>query len=159
MSALVPESDDSEGEEAPELVSFGSLLNVSEGAVMVKRAGPGGTSAADRALTGDLEGKVPVTILCGFLGSGKTTLLKRLVLGDHGLEIAVVENEFGDTQGLESIIATEGERTLAIDGSIVELRNGCVCCSVKDELVSTLETRLDRRRWVGSSSLSRTSVS
>jgi G3E family GTPase len=82
-------------------------------------------------------GKVPVTVLCGFLGSGKTTLLRRILENQAGLRIAVVENEFGDTRGLETLLA--GATALDADGRVVELRNGCVCCSTKGELASALE--------------------
>ena len=80
---------------------------------------------------------VPVTVLCGFLGAGKTTILKRILENENGLRIAVVENEFGDTRGLETLLA--GASALDADGRIVELRNGCVCCSTKGELASALE--------------------
>lgn len=81
--------------------------------------------------------RVPVTVLCGFLGSGKTTLLRRILENQAGLRIAVVENEFGDTKGLETLLA--GATALDADGRVVELRNGCVCCSTKGELASALE--------------------
>ena len=80
---------------------------------------------------------VPVTVLCGFLGAGKTTILRRILENDQNLRIAVVENEFGDTKGLETLLA--GASALDADGRIVELRNGCVCCSTKGELASALE--------------------
>ena len=80
---------------------------------------------------------VPVTVLCGFLGAGKTTILRRILENDQNLKIAVVENEFGDTRGLETLLA--GASALDADGRIVELRNGCVCCSTKGELASALE--------------------
>ena len=80
---------------------------------------------------------VPVTVLCGFLGAGKTTILRRILENDQNLRIAVVENEFGDTRGLETLLA--GASALDADGRIVELRNGCVCCSTKGELASALE--------------------
>ena len=80
---------------------------------------------------------VPVTVLCGFLGAGKTTILRRILENEAGLRIAVVENEFGDTRGLETLLA--GASALDADGRIVELRNGCVCCSTKGELASALE--------------------
>ena len=87
---------------------------------------------------------VPVTVLCGFLGAGKTTILRRILENEAGLRIAVVENEFGDTRGLETLLA--GASALDADGRIVELRNGCVCCSVKDELVTTLEGLVEAKR-------------
>jgi len=65
---------------------------------------------------------VPVTVLCGFLGAGKTTILRRILENEAGLRIAVVENEFGDTRGLETLLA--GASALDADGRIVELRNG-----------------------------------
>lgn len=109
---------------------------------------------------------VPVTILTGFLGSGKTTLLKRLLAGEHGHRIAVIENEFGDERGIERLIATDaapGSRAgnavargglvatdaageaVALDDLFVELSNGCICCTVRDDLVTTLEELLRRK--------------
>lgn len=72
-----------------------------------------------------------------FLGAGKSTLVSKLVSEAGGRRIAVVLNELGETGGLESIIAAGGG--VAIAGSTLELRNGCVCCSVKDELAQSLE--------------------
>eukprot|EP01041_Mallomonas_annulata_P001574 gene1574-3045_t len=81
---------------------------------------------------------IPVTILTGFLGSGKTTLLNHILTAYHGKKIAVIENEFSDGLGIEKMIAKNG-----VDGSDIsgffELNNGCICCSVKDDLLKTLE--------------------
>jgi len=81
---------------------------------------------------------IPVTILAGFLGSGKTTLLNHILTSNHGKRIAVIENEFGEGLGIESMIAKSG-----VDGDNIsdffELSNGCICCTVKDDLVTTLE--------------------
>jgi len=88
--------------------------------------------------------KVPVTILTGFLGAGKTTLLNHILTGDHGLRIAVVENEFGKTGGLEAIVAKDGVDSSGLEG-IFEMRNGCVCCSIKEDLVETLEALVTGR--------------
>jgi G3E family GTPase len=89
----------------------------------------------------------PVTILSGFLGSGKTTLIQYILQSpDHGKRIAVIENEFGggsDGLSVESIIARDGLQSLT---DLIELPNGCVCCTVKDDLVKTLEALLDKRQ-------------
>ena len=74
---------------------------------------------------------VPVTILTGFLGSGKTTLLNRILREDHGQRIAVIENEFGEV-GVDSEILERSEE------QIVEMNNGCICCTVRGDLVRIL---------------------
>ncbi|KAG7390444.1 COBW domain-containing protein 1 [Phytophthora pseudosyringae] len=87
---------------------------------------------------------IPVTILSGFLGAGKTTLLQFILSADHGKRIAVIENEFGDEVGVESLVAKDGAGGDVMDG-FYELSNGCVCCSVRSDLVNTLEKLLERR--------------
>ncbi|KAG6615667.1 Cobalamin synthesis protein [Phytophthora cinnamomi] len=86
---------------------------------------------------------IPVTILSGFLGAGKTTLLKYILQAQHGKRIAVIENEFGEEVGVESLVAKDGAGDV-MDG-FYELSNGCVCCSVRSDLVNTLEKLLERR--------------
>jgi len=81
---------------------------------------------------------VPVTILTGFLGSGKTTLLNRILKEDHGKRIAVIENEFGEV-GVDSEIIESGEE------QIVEMNNGCVCCTVRGDLIRILGTLKEKR--------------
>lgn len=80
-------------------------------------------------------------------GSGKTTLIQHILQSpDHGKRIAVIENEFGggnDGLSVESIIARDGAQSLT---DLIELPNGCVCCTVKDNLVKTLENLLDKRQ-------------
>src|SRR5918998_721492 len=71
---------------------------------------------------------VPVTILTGFLGSGKTTLLNRILKEDHGQRIAVIENEFGES-GVDSEIIEKSEE------QIIEMNNGCICCTVRGDLI------------------------
>ena len=80
------------------------------------------------------EGKdlIPVTILTGFLGAGKTTLLNRILHEQHGEKIAVIENEFGET-GVDNEILVEDK-----DEQIVEMNNGCLCCTVRGDLVRIL---------------------
>ena len=88
----------------------------------------------------------PVTILSGFLGSGKTTLIQYILKSpDHGKRIAVIENEFGDGLSVESLIARDGVNDASLT-DLIELPNGCICCTVKDSLVATLENLLEKRR-------------
>src|ERR671923_560584 len=81
---------------------------------------------------------VPVTILTGFLGSGKTTLLNRILKEDHGQRIAVIENEFGEV-GVDSEIIEKS------DEQIVEMNNGCICCTVRGDLIRILGTLKEKR--------------
>ncbi len=85
---------------------------------------------------------VPVTILTGFLGSGKTTLLNRILGEQHGERIAVIENEFGET-GVDNEILVRDE-----EEQIVEMNNGCLCCTVRGDLVRILGD-LGRKRRQG----------
>ncbi|MGH8745034.1 MAG: CobW family GTP-binding protein, partial [Burkholderiales bacterium] len=84
------------------------------------------------------ENMVPVTILTGFLGSGKTTLLNRILKEDHGRRVAVIENEFGEV-GVDNEIIESG------DEQIVEMNNGCICCTVRGDLIKILGDLKDRR--------------
>ena len=75
---------------------------------------------------------IPVTIITGFLGSGKTTLLKRILQGKHGLRIAVIENEFAAESIDNALLVQDSEE------QIVEMNNGCICCSVRGDLIRIL---------------------
>jgi len=85
------------------------------------------------------DNMVPVTILTGFLGSGKTTLVNRILKEQHGRRIAVIENEFGEA-GVDNeiLLSNEGEQ-------IVEMNNGCVCCTVRGDLIRILGDLKERR--------------
>jgi G3E family GTPase len=85
-------------------------------------------------------GLIPATVLTGFLGSGKTTLLKRVLTEAHGQKIAVIENEFG-SEDIDSaiLVREEGE-------NIIQLNNGCVCCSIREDLRTTLSDLAAKRR-------------
>lgn len=77
------------------------------------------------------EGKIPATIITGFLGSGKTTLLNNILTEKHGHKIAVIINEFGE-------IGIDGDLVVKDDDSILELNNGCLCCAVKNDLTKII---------------------
>ena len=83
---------------------------------------------------------IPATILTGFLGSGKTTLLKRVLTEAHGQKIAVIENEFGDENIDNEILVQDSKE------QIIQLNNGCVCCSIREDLRTTLADLAEKRR-------------
>jgi len=83
---------------------------------------------------------IPVTILTGFLGAGKTTLLNRILTEQHGEKIAVIENEFGET-GIDNDILVKDKQE-----QIVEMNNGCLCCTVRGDLVRILGDLGKKRR-------------
>ena len=78
--------------------------------------------------------RVPVTVLTGFLGAGKTTLLRSLLTQADGRRIAVIVNEFGDA-GFDGGLVEECAAKACAPGDIVELTNGCICCTVADDFV------------------------
>eukprot|EP01130_Rhizamoeba_saxonica_P013575 TRINITY_DN5809_c0_g1_i1.p1 TRINITY_DN5809_c0_g1~~TRINITY_DN5809_c0_g1_i1.p1 ORF type:complete len:368 (+),score=96.57 TRINITY_DN5809_c0_g1_i1:41-1144(+) len=93
--------------------------------------------------TMESDSKIPITIITGFLGSGKTTLLNHVMTVNHGKRVCVIQNEFGDQIGIESdmFINKAGQK----EQEWLELPNGCICCTVKDDLVLTLEKLVERR--------------
>ncbi|PIT83077.1 GTP-binding protein [Limnohabitans sp. 15K] len=83
---------------------------------------------------------IPTTILTGFLGSGKTTLLKRVLTEAHGQKIAVIENEFGEENIDNDILVSE------TDEQIIQMSNGCICCTIREDLRVTLQLLAAKRR-------------
>ena len=86
-----------------------------------------------------IDARVPVTILTGFLGAGKTTLLNRILQEKHGGRIAVIENEFGEAGVDNELLMDSG------DEQIVEMNNGCICCTVRGDLVRILGELREKR--------------
>ena len=84
------------------------------------------------------EKLIPVTLLTGFLGSGKTTLLNHILKNKHGKRIAVIENEFGD-------IDIDSDLLIGKSDEIFEMKNGCICCSVRSDLIETLNRLMNRQ--------------
>ncbi len=83
---------------------------------------------------------IPATILTGFLGSGKTTLLKRVLTEAHGQRIAVIENEFGEENIDNEILVSDANE------QIIQMNNGCICCSIREDLRATLQDLAEKRR-------------
>ncbi len=83
---------------------------------------------------------IPATILTGFLGSGKTTLLKRVLTEAHGQKIAVIENEFGEENIDNDILVSETKE------QIIQMSNGCICCTIREDLRATLQLLAAKRR-------------
>ena len=88
--------------------------------------------------TPDRDERIPVTVLTGFLGSGKTTLLNRILTEQHGMRIAVIENEFGEV-GIDDALVLNAEE------EVFEMNNGCICCTVRGDLIRILGALLRRK--------------
>jgi G3E family GTPase len=83
---------------------------------------------------------IPATILTGFLGSGKTTLLKRVLSEAHGMKIAIIENEFGEENIDNEILVAD------VKEQIIQMSNGCVCCTIREDLRTTLKDLAEKKR-------------
>jgi len=83
---------------------------------------------------------IPATILTGFLGSGKTTLLKRVLTEAHGQKIAIIENEFGEENIDNDILVSDTNE------QIIQMNNGCVCCTIREDLRTTLQLLAAKKR-------------
>jgi cobalamin biosynthesis protein CobW len=89
-------------------------------------------------------GKIPVTIVTGFLGSGKTTLIRHALIHAHGRRLALIINEFGDV-GVDGDILKSCGATSCAEENIVELTNGCICCTVADDFAPAIAALLSRQ--------------
>jgi len=85
------------------------------------------------------SGKIPVTVLTGYLGAGKTTLLNRILTEDHGKRYAVIVNEFGE-------IGIDNDLVVGADEDVFEMNNGCVCCTVRGDLIRVVAGLMKRQR-------------
>ena len=83
-------------------------------------------------MTTEKNSKIPVTILTGYLGSGKTTFVNYLLKEDHGHKFAIIENEFGEV-GIDDGLVLQSEE------EIIEMMNGCICCTVREDLIDTIK--------------------
>jgi cobalamin biosynthesis protein CobW len=90
-----------------------------------------------------MSGKIPVTIVTGFLGAGKTTLIRHTLVHSHGRRLALIVNEFGDVGIDGDILKSCGATSCAAD-NIVELTNGCICCTVADDFAPAIAALLAR---------------
>ncbi|MFN4288510.1 MAG: CobW family GTP-binding protein [Brevundimonas sp.] len=83
--------------------------------------------------------RIPVTVLTGYLGAGKTTLLNRILTGDHGMRYAVIVNEFGE-------IGIDNDLVVGADEDLFEMNNGCVCCTVRGDLIRVVGGLMRRQK-------------
>src|SRR5260370_24034566 len=85
-----------------------------------------------------MSDKVPVTVLTGYLGAGKTTLLNRILSEPHGKKYAVIVNEFGE-------IGIDNDLVVGVDEEVFEMNNGCICCTVRGDLVRIIDGLMRRK--------------
>ncbi|MEY3596924.1 MAG: hypothetical protein RL543_877, partial [Pseudomonadota bacterium] len=85
-----------------------------------------------------MSDKIPVTVLTGYLGAGKTTLLNRILTEPHGMKFAVIVNEFGE-------VGIDNDLVVGADEEVFEMNNGCICCTVRGDLIRIIEGLMKRK--------------
>ncbi|KAG8455213.1 hypothetical protein GDO86_001416 [Hymenochirus boettgeri] len=98
---------------------------------------------ADNLQNGQTDNKIPVSIITGYLGAGKTTLLNYILTEQHNKRIAVIINEFGEGSAVEKSLSISQAGELYEEW--LELRNGCLCCSVKDNGLKAIENLMQKK--------------
>jgi len=98
---------------------------------------------ASSSVNKETTGKIPVTVITGYLGAGKSTLLNYILTEEHEKRIAVIVNEFGEGSAMEQVMSVGEEGALYEEW--LELRNGCLCCSVKDNGVKAIENLMEKK--------------
>jgi len=113
---------------------------------LVLRAAPEEGVVEQWAEDDEGDGRIPVTVLTGFLGSGKTTLLNHILTASHGKRLAVIENEFGEVSIDDELIKKNTK--MQVDEEIIEMMNGCICCTVRQDLIVVLRKLFSKAPYI-----------